>query len=78
MESKLEVPKKLISPSQPEELRLNCRPSFVPLAEEANSTELFDKETSITRRRLSNGIPVNYMLMEERRERLMCIHLAWF
>ncbi|KAJ0973563.1 hypothetical protein J5N97_021522 [Dioscorea zingiberensis] len=55
-----EVPKELISPSQLEELRLNCRPSFVPLAEEVSSTKLFDKETGITQRRLSNGIPVNY------------------
>ncbi|KAJ0988100.1 hypothetical protein J5N97_006456 [Dioscorea zingiberensis] len=61
-EPELEVPKELISPSQLEELRLNCRPFFVPLAEEVSTTKLFDKETGITRHRLSNGIPVNYKI----------------
>ncbi|KAH7684401.1 C-terminal processing peptidase protein [Dioscorea alata] len=61
-EPELEVPKELISPSQLEELRLKCKPSFVPLVQEVSSAKLFDKETGITQRRLSNGISVNYKI----------------
>ncbi|GLU00162.1 hypothetical protein SLE2022_175480 [Rubroshorea leprosula] len=61
-EPELEVPKELISPSQLQELRIQCRPSFVPLSPETNITKMHDNETGITRLRLSNGIPVNYKI----------------
>lgn len=56
----LEVPKELISLSELEELKLQRRPSFVPPSPELNVTKVHDKETGITQRRLSNGIPINY------------------
>jgi hypothetical protein len=56
----LEVPKELISSTQLEELRLERRPSFVPLPPDAGYTKLHDQETGITQCRLSNGIAVNY------------------
>jgi hypothetical protein len=56
----LEVPKELISSTQLEELRLEHRPSFVPLLPDASYTKLHDQETGITQCRLSNGIAVNY------------------
>lgn len=56
----LEVPKELISQAVLEELRVQRRPSFVPMSKEGNATKLFDKETGITQCCLSNGIPVNY------------------
>lgn len=56
----LEVPKELISSSQLQSLRLQRRPSFVPIGPEESITKLYDKETGITQRCLSNGIPVNY------------------
>lgn len=56
----LEVPKELISSSQLQELRLQRRPSFIPLSPEINVTKVHDKETGITQCRLSNGIPINY------------------
>lgn len=59
-EPELEVPKELITSLQLEELRLQRKPCFVPLTQEANTTKLFDKETGIVQRRLANGIPVNY------------------
>lgn len=37
-------------------------PLFVPVRPDANLTKVYDKETGITQRRLSNGIPVNYMV----------------
>jgi hypothetical protein len=54
------VPKELISSSQLQELRLHCRPSFIPLSPQTNATKVHDKETGITQCRLSNGIPINY------------------
>ncbi|XP_050226075.1 stromal processing peptidase, chloroplastic isoform X2 [Mercurialis annua] len=63
-EPELEVPKELISPSQLEELKLQRRPSFVPLLPEVNVLKLHDQETGITRCRLSNGIAVNYKISE--------------
>ncbi|KAL6996046.1 hypothetical protein U1Q18_006181 [Sarracenia purpurea var. burkii] len=59
-EPELEVPKELISSSQLQELQLQCRPSFIPVVPGVNTTKIYDKETGITQRRLSNGIPVNY------------------
>ncbi|GAV65794.1 Peptidase_M16 domain-containing protein/Peptidase_M16_C domain-containing protein [Cephalotus follicularis] len=61
-EPELEVPKELISPSQLQELRLQCKPSFISLSPEVIGTRLHDKETGITQLRLSNGIPVNYKI----------------
>ncbi|KAF8409839.1 hypothetical protein HHK36_002357 [Tetracentron sinense] len=58
----LEVPKELITSSQLQDLRLQRKPSFIPLSQEVNTTKLYDKETGITQRRLSNGIPVNYKI----------------
>lgn len=56
----LEVPKELIASTQLQELRLNSKPSFVTISPDVNDTKLYDKETGIVQRRLSNGIPVNY------------------
>ncbi|KAG9455542.1 hypothetical protein H6P81_000050 [Aristolochia fimbriata] len=61
-EQELEVPKELISSSQLEELKLSRKPSFIPLGQELNTTKAYDKETGITQRHLSNGIPVNYKI----------------
>ncbi|GMY29028.1 stromal processing peptidase, chloroplastic [Fagus crenata] len=61
-EPELEVPKELITSSQLQELRLQCRPSFIPLSPETNVTKVHDKETGITQCRLSNGIPINYKI----------------
>eukprot|EP00268_Persea_americana_P007317 TRINITY_DN1270_c2_g1_i2.p1 TRINITY_DN1270_c2_g1~~TRINITY_DN1270_c2_g1_i2.p1 ORF type:complete len:1245 (-),score=273.98 TRINITY_DN1270_c2_g1_i2:1667-5401(-) len=61
-EPELEVPTELISTLQLQELRLQCSPSFVPLSREINTTKAHDKDTGITQRRLSNGIPVNYKI----------------
>lgn len=61
-EPELEVPKELITLSQLEELRLQRKPCFVPLTQEEDMTKLFDKETGIMQRRLSNGVPVNYKI----------------
>ncbi|ONK70206.1 uncharacterized protein A4U43_C05F31360 [Asparagus officinalis] len=60
-EPELEVPKELISSSELEALRVQRKPSFVPL-QEGNTMKLFDKETGIMQIRLSNGIPVNYKI----------------
>ncbi|KAA8541397.1 hypothetical protein F0562_025360 [Nyssa sinensis] len=59
-EPELEVPKELISAVQLQELRLQRRPSYIPISPDVNVTKIYDKETGITQRRLSNGIPVNY------------------
>lgn len=56
----LEVPTELISSMQLQELRLQRSPSFAPLSHEVNTPKVHDKDTGITQRRLSNGIPVNY------------------
>ncbi|KAL9253734.1 Stromal processing peptidase, chloroplastic-like protein [Drosera capensis] len=61
-EPELEVPKDLITTPQLQELRLRRKPSFVPLDPDSGSTKRYDKETGITQRRLSNGIPVNYKI----------------
>ncbi|XVF74025.1 hypothetical protein PTKIN_Ptkin13bG0028700 [Pterospermum kingtungense] len=61
-EPELEVPKELISPMQLQELKMQRRPSFIPLSPEINVTKVHDKGTGITQRRLSNGIPVNYKI----------------
>ncbi|KAJ0087148.1 hypothetical protein Patl1_09292 [Pistacia atlantica] len=60
----LEVPKELISLSELEELKLQRTPSFVPPSPELNVTKVHDKETGITQRRLSNGIPINYKILK--------------
>ncbi|KAK7837595.1 stromal processing peptidase [Quercus suber] len=61
-EPELEVPKELITSSQLQELRLQRRPSFIPLSQETNATKVHDKETGITQCCLSNGIPINYKI----------------
>ncbi|CAK9145304.1 unnamed protein product [Ilex paraguariensis] len=61
-EAELEVPKELISAIQLQELRLQRRPSFIPVSQEVNVTKVYDKETGIIQRHLSNGIPVNYKI----------------
>lgn len=61
-EPELEVPKELVSSFQLEELRLLCKPSFTHLREGMDTSKLLDKDTGITQRRLSNGIPVNYKI----------------
>ncbi|KAK9135528.1 hypothetical protein Syun_014858 [Stephania yunnanensis] len=61
-EPELEVPKELILPSQLHELSLQHKPTFIPVNEEINNTKVYDQETGITQRRLSNGIPVNYKI----------------
>ncbi|KAG5561861.1 hypothetical protein RHGRI_004789 [Rhododendron griersonianum] len=58
-EPELQVPKELITSPQLQELRLQHRPSFIPIAPE-NGTKIYDTETGIIQRRLSNGIGVNY------------------
>ena len=63
----IEVPKELISSSQLQELRLQRRPSFIPIGPGVNVTKIHDKETGITQRRLSNGIPINYKVSLRRR-----------
>lgn len=54
------MPKELIPSSKLEELKEQRNPTFIPVSPETNATKLHDKETGITRRRLANGIPVNY------------------
>ncbi|XAR64309.1 C-terminal processing peptidase [Bertholletia excelsa] len=61
-EPELEVPKELISPLQLQELKLQQKPSFIPVSPELNATKIYDKETGITQLRLSNKIPVNYKI----------------
>ncbi|KAL1833643.1 hypothetical protein ACET3Z_003294 [Daucus carota] len=61
-EPELEVPKELISSKQLDELRLQREPSFISVSQDAGSSKVYDKETGITQRRLSNGIPVNYKI----------------
>ncbi|KAL6223602.1 hypothetical protein ACLB2K_006985 [Fragaria x ananassa] len=61
-EPELEVPKELISSSQLQELRQECMPSFITCSPETSMTKIYDKETGITRARLSNGISVNYKI----------------
>ncbi|CAN6700027.1 unnamed protein product [Malus baccata var. baccata] len=61
-EPELEVPKELISSLQLQELRQQCMPSFIPFSPEIKVTKVYDKETGITKCRLSNGISVNYKI----------------
>ncbi|GAB4841725.1 hypothetical protein Ancab_022447 [Ancistrocladus abbreviatus] len=61
-EPELEVPKDLVTLLQLHELRVQHRPSFVPLDPETNVSKVYDKETGIIQRRLSNGISINYKI----------------
>ncbi|KAG5090048.1 hypothetical protein JHK86_002660 [Glycine max] len=61
-EPELEVPKELIQSTKLEELKKLCKPAFIPVNPETDATKLHDEETGITRRRLANGIPVNYKI----------------
>ncbi|KAK7405953.1 hypothetical protein VNO78_07565 [Psophocarpus tetragonolobus] len=61
-EPELEVPKELIQSSKLEELKELRKPAFIPVNPETEATKLHDEETGITRRRLSNGIPINYKI----------------
>lgn len=61
-EPELDVPKELITSTQLQELKLNSKPSFVIIHPDETGTKLYDKETGIIQRRLSNGIPVNYKI----------------
>ncbi|GJM97940.1 hypothetical protein PR202_ga14905 [Eleusine coracana subsp. coracana] len=63
-EPELEVPKELITQSQLEELKLQHKPSFVPLTKDQDVVKVFDSETGIVQRRLSNGISVNYKITQ--------------
>ncbi|XP_051119262.1 stromal processing peptidase, chloroplastic [Andrographis paniculata] len=61
-EPELEVPTELISTEQLQELRLLRSPSFIPADQEQKVTRIYDEDTGIVQRRLSNGIPVNYKI----------------
>ncbi|KAL0397213.1 UNVERIFIED_CONTAM: Stromal processing peptidase, chloroplastic [Sesamum calycinum] len=61
-EPELEIPKELISSEQLQELRLKQNPSFIPVDQEQKTTKVYDEDTGIVQRRLSNGIPVNYKI----------------
>ncbi|KAL8474428.1 hypothetical protein ACS0TY_031045 [Phlomoides rotata] len=61
-EPELEIPKELISSEQLQELLLQQHSSFIPVDQENKLTKVFDKDTGIVQRRLSNGIPVNYKI----------------
>ncbi|CAM0909938.1 unnamed protein product [Alopecurus aequalis] len=63
-EPELEVPKELITQSELEDLKLQHQPSFAPFGKEQDAVKLFDSETGITQRRLSNGISVNYKITQ--------------
>lgn len=64
------MPKELITSSQLQELRMQHRPSFIPIAPE-NSTKIYDTETGIIQRHLSNGIAVNYKVNENHVHRVL-------
>ena len=59
------MPKELITQSELDELKSQHKPSFVPLTEEDNVVEVFDTETGIAQRRLSNGISINYKVISQ-------------
>ncbi|KAG8388150.1 hypothetical protein BUALT_Bualt02G0096000 [Buddleja alternifolia] len=61
-EPELEIPKELISSEQLGELTLQQNPSFIPVEQERKVTKVYDEDTGIIQRRLSNGIPVNYKI----------------
>ncbi|KAG2612971.1 stromal processing peptidase, chloroplastic isoform X1 [Panicum virgatum] len=63
-EPELEVPKELITQSELDELKSQHKPSFVPLTKEDNVVKVFDTETGIAQRRLSNGISINYKITQ--------------
>ncbi|XP_022681972.1 stromal processing peptidase, chloroplastic [Setaria italica] len=63
-EPELEVPKELITQSELNKLKLQHKPSFVPLTEEEDVVKVFDTETGIAQRRLSNGISINYKITQ--------------
>uniref|UniRef100_A0A804PW31 Stromal processing peptidase, chloroplastic n=1 Tax=Zea mays TaxID=4577 RepID=A0A804PW31_MAIZE len=63
-EPELEVPKELITQSELDDLKSQCNPSFVPLTKEENAVKVFDSETGIAQRRLSNGISINYKITQ--------------
>jgi hypothetical protein len=57
------VPKELITQFQLDDLKLQQKPSFVPLTKDQEVVKVFDSETGIAQRRLSNGISVNYKVL---------------
>jgi len=61
----LEVPKELITQSELDELKSQHKTSFVPLTKEDNVVKVFDTETGIAQRRLSNGISINYKVISQ-------------
>ncbi|XP_054811857.1 stromal processing peptidase, chloroplastic isoform X2 [Prosopis cineraria] len=61
-EPELEVPKELISLAKLEELKMQCKPAFIPISPRTDVTKIHDKETGIIQRRLANGIPINYKI----------------
>ncbi|PVH47515.1 hypothetical protein PAHAL_4G077900 [Panicum hallii] len=63
-EPELEVPKELITQPELNKLKLQHKPSFIPLTEEDNVVKVFDTETGIAQRRLSNGISINYKITQ--------------
>lgn len=69
----LEVPKELITTRQLQELRSLRMPSFVPVGPDVNETKVYDEETGITQRKLSNGIPVNYKVQHH--IHVMCVSI---
>ena len=56
------MPKELVTQSELEDLKLQHQPSFAPFGKE-DVVKVFDSETGITQRRLSNGISVNYKVL---------------
>ncbi|KAF5185660.1 Stromal processing peptidase protein [Thalictrum thalictroides] len=60
-EPELEVPKELLPYTEVLELRSQRKPAFVSLTQDG-TTKIYDEETGITQRRLSNRIPVNYKI----------------
>ena len=57
------MPKELITQSELDELKSQHKTSFVPLTKEDNVVKVFDTETGIAQRRLSNGISINYKVI---------------
>lgn len=57
------MPKELITQSELGDLKAQHRPTFVPFGKEDDVVKVFDNETGITQRRLSNGISVNYKVL---------------
>lgn len=57
------MPKELITRSELEDLKLQRKPSFASLSKEENVVKIFDDETGIAQRRLSNGISINYKVI---------------